>query len=82
MGATSLDSYQEKFQKQFAKISEANKASLAEYVAHRKVILELLKKVFSRMILENTVKRHIFITLYILCEERQMKLNIRPITCG
>ena len=44
VGATSLDSYQEKFQKQFAKISEANKASLAEYVAHRKVILELLKK--------------------------------------
>lgn len=33
VGATSLDSYQEKFQKQFAKISEANKASLAEYVA-------------------------------------------------
>ena len=32
VGATSLDSYQEKFQKQFAKISEANKASLAEYV--------------------------------------------------
>lgn len=44
VGAISLDSYQEKFQKQFAKISEANKASLAEYVAHRKVILELLKK--------------------------------------
>lgn len=43
VGATSLDSYKEKFQKQFAKISEANKASLAEYVAHRKVILELLK---------------------------------------
>lgn len=44
VGATSLDSYKDKFQKQFAKISEANKASLAEYVAHRKVILELLKK--------------------------------------
>lgn len=44
VGATSLDSYKEKFQRQFAKISEANKASLAEYVAHRKVIIELLKK--------------------------------------
>lgn len=44
VGAASLDSYKEKFQCQFAKISEANKASLAEYVAHRKVILELLKK--------------------------------------
>lgn len=44
VGATNFDSYQEKFQKQFAKISEANKASLAEYVAHRKIILELLKK--------------------------------------
>ena len=43
-GAASLDSYKEKFQKQFVKISEANKASLAEYVAHRKVILELLEK--------------------------------------
>ena len=33
-----------KFANQFAKISEANKSSLAEYVAHRKVVLELLKK--------------------------------------
>lgn len=44
VGATNLDSYKEKFQQQFVKISEANKASLAEYVAHRKIILELLKK--------------------------------------
>lgn len=44
VGAACLDSYKEKFQRQFVKISEANKASLAEYVAHRKVILELLKK--------------------------------------
>lgn len=44
VGAVNLDSYQEKFANQFAKISEANKSSLAEYVAHRKVVLELLKK--------------------------------------
>jgi hypothetical protein len=44
VGAANLDSYKEKFQQQFVKISEANKASLAEYVAHRKIILELLKK--------------------------------------
>ena len=43
VGAANLDSYKEKFQQQFVKISEANKASLAEYVAHRKIILELLK---------------------------------------
>ena len=44
VGAVNLDSYLEKFANQFAKISEANKSSLAEYVAHRKVVLELLKK--------------------------------------
>lgn len=42
-----MDSYQEKFANQFAKISEANKSSLAEYVAHRKVVLELLKGIRS-----------------------------------
>lgn len=39
-----LDEYQEKFQTQFGKISEANKAALAEYVAHKRIILDLLKK--------------------------------------
>lgn len=44
VGADNLGEYQEKFQEQFERISEANKAALAEYVAHRKIILELLKK--------------------------------------
>lgn len=44
VGADNLDSYEETFRTQFEKISEANKAALAEYVAHRKIILELLKK--------------------------------------
>lgn len=44
VGAENLDEYQEKFQTQFEKISEANKAALAEYVAHRRIILDLLKK--------------------------------------
>ena len=37
------EQYQKKLQTQFAKISEANRASLSEYVAHRKVVLELLR---------------------------------------
>lgn len=44
VGAENLDSYEGKFKEQFEKISEANKAALAEYVSHRKIILELLKK--------------------------------------
>jgi hypothetical protein len=44
VGAEHLSEYKEKFEAQFEKISEANKAALAEYVAHRKIILELLKK--------------------------------------
>lgn len=44
VGVENLAAYQDKFQIQFEKISEANKAALAEYVAHRRVILDLLKK--------------------------------------
>ncbi|WP_195421549.1 ATP-binding protein [Faecalicatena contorta] len=44
VGASNLSEYQEKFKQQFEKISEANKAALAEYVAHRRIILDLLKK--------------------------------------
>lgn len=44
VGAENLEEYKEKFKTQFQKISEANMAALAEYVAHRKVVLELLKK--------------------------------------
>lgn len=44
VGAGYLDTYEDKFKEQFEKISEANKAALAEYVSHRKIILELLKK--------------------------------------
>ena len=44
VGAENIDTYKEKFKEQFEKISEANKAALAEYVSHRKIILELLKK--------------------------------------
>ncbi len=39
-----LDVYEEKFKSQFEKISEANKSALAEYVYHRKIILEMLRK--------------------------------------
>ena len=44
VGAETLDSYKEKFKKQIEKISDSNKAALAEYVAHRKVIIELFKQ--------------------------------------
>lgn len=43
VGATTFDLYATKFKAQVEKISEANKAALADYVAHRKIILELLK---------------------------------------
>lgn len=39
-----LEDYEEKFQNQIEKISDANKAALTEYVAHRRIILDFLKK--------------------------------------
>lgn len=48
-------------------------AALAEYVAHRKVVLELLKKELILKKMENLIKRHISIILYIQCAEHQMK---------
>lgn len=39
-----LEQYEQKFKEQFEKISEANKSALAEYVYHRKIILEMLRK--------------------------------------
>lgn len=42
------DVYQEEFRKQVERISDANKSVLAEYVAHRKIILELLKQGIRR----------------------------------
>ena len=42
------DAYQEEFRKQVERISDANKSVLAEYVAHRKIILELLKQGIRR----------------------------------
>ena len=44
VGAATLDEYADRFKIQVERISEANKAALAEYVAHRKIILELLKQ--------------------------------------
>ena len=43
-GAQGLSTYQEKFSEQIEKISDANKSALAQYVAHRKIIIELLQK--------------------------------------
>ena len=44
VGTEDLGIYQEIFKTQFEKISEANKSALAEYVYHRKIILEMLSK--------------------------------------
>lgn len=44
VGAESYEEYSAKLEEQFEKISDANKSALADYVAHRKIILELLKK--------------------------------------
>ncbi len=43
-GIDDLGQYEQKFKEQFEKISEANKSALAEYVYHRKIILEMLRK--------------------------------------
>ena len=42
------EAYQEEFRKQVERISDANKSVLAEYVAHRRIILELLKQGIRR----------------------------------
>jgi hypothetical protein len=42
-GAIFLDNYQQMFDEQIGKISDANKSNLTEYVAHRRIILELVK---------------------------------------
>ena len=44
VGTENLDAYKEKWQTQIEKISDANKAALSEYVSHRRIILDLLKK--------------------------------------
>lgn len=43
-GTISTDEYQKNFQKTIEKVSDVNRAALAEYVVHRKVILNLFKK--------------------------------------
>lgn len=42
-GIISSDEYVEKFSRQIEKINSANGAALAEYIAHRKVILDLME---------------------------------------
>lgn len=74
VGTENLAEYKDKFETQFQKISEANMAALAEYVAHRKVVLELLKKGIN--IKEDgkfNKEAYISIILYIQCAEHQMK---------
>lgn len=38
------DEYKKKFNNQVAKIADGNKSTLAEYIAHRRIIIDLLKK--------------------------------------
>lgn len=47
-GIISKDEYVEKFQKQVTKVSDANSSVLAEYIAHRKVIIDLLQAAIRR----------------------------------
>lgn len=68
VGTENLAEYKDKFETQFQKISEANMAALAEYVAHRKVVLELLKKGIN--IKEDGKFNK---EAYIQCVEHQMK---------
>lgn len=47
-GILTSKQYIENFQKQLAKVSDANGAALAEYVAHRKVIIDLLESAIKK----------------------------------
>lgn len=47
-GIISTDEYVERFQKQVTKVSDANSSVLAEYIAHRKVIIDLLQAAIKR----------------------------------
>lgn len=47
-GIISDSEYQRRFQIQVTKLSEANEAILAEYVAHRKVVIDLLQAALNR----------------------------------
>ena len=47
-GAITSDEYIERFGQQIEKINSANGAALAEYVAHRKVILDLMEFAIRR----------------------------------
>lgn len=44
VGTENLDVYKDEWQIQIEKISDANKAALSEYVSHRRIILDLMKK--------------------------------------
>lgn len=47
-GIVTEHEYRERFQKQITKVSEANSSVLAEYIAHRKVIIDLLELAIRR----------------------------------
>lgn len=47
-GIITTDEYRERFGKQIDRITSANSAALAEYVAHRKVVLELMEYAIRR----------------------------------
>ncbi len=47
-GIISTDEYVERFQKQVTKVSDANSSVLAEYIAQRKVIIDLLQAAIKR----------------------------------
>lgn len=47
-GVISSDEYQARFMAQIERVSDANSAALAEYVAHRKIILDLLSEAISK----------------------------------
>lgn len=50
-GVISSDEYIQKFGLQIEKINSANGAALAEYVAHRKVILDLMEFAIRKMMM-------------------------------
>lgn len=65
-GVINNEEYEHRFMKQMKKVNAANGATLAEYIAHRKVIIDLLEMGIKRGKMGNFKKKNLFITLFIL----------------
>lgn len=70
--ATDDPDFQKLFDDYCESITELSRASLAEYVVHRKLSLIYLSVLSKRVQMENIAWSHEFIVLYALCRQRLM----------